>query len=122
MPVKIIIFVASLISAAVSVFFGIMFKKSIRSWTFWRSTGCVLIIAAWAASAIFSSNYNDFKLNYIGILSVTIMASLIGKQTYGGEEKNSGEIATRKDRIINAYSIICMALCFAGFVMNVPWK
>lgn len=122
MSLKIIIFVTSLISAAISVFFGITFRKTIRSWTFWRSTGCVLIIAAWAASAIFSSDYDDFKLNYIGILSVTIMAALIGKQTYGGEEKNSGEIAVRKDRIINAYSIICMAVCFAGFVANVPWE
>lgn len=122
MSLKIIIFVTSLISAAISVFFGITFRKTIRSWTFWRSTGCVLIIAAWAASAIFSSDYDDFKLNYIGILSVTIMAALIGKQTYGGEEKNSGEIAAKKDRIINAYSIISIALCFAGFVANVPWK
>ena len=122
MSLKIIIFIISLIFATISVIFGKKKKKSIRSWTFWRSTGCVLIIVAWTISAVFSLDYDNFKINYIGILAATIMVALIGKQTYGGEEKNSGEIAVKKDKIINAYSLICMAVCFVGFVMNVPWE
>lgn len=116
------IFFASVTTAMaiVSICIGNASKKHIRSWVFFRTTYCEVMILFWNFTVAISRTQDDYRINAFMAMLFIVMCGLMGQQKYGGEEKNTNEISVKKDRAINRYAFVCIVLCVITSFLFTP--
>lgn len=106
-----ILTIISFTFAFISFTAGFLFRRNIKTWTFWQSTGCVFGVALLVFAFVFPKTNEEFKLTYAAVFITIIMMGIMGQQKYGGpEKKDTSVITARKESIVKSLAFVSVAV------------
>lgn len=106
-----ILAIISFTFAFISFTAGFLFRKNIKTWTFWQSTGCASGVALFVFAFAFPKTNEEFKLTYAAVFITIIMMGIMGQQKYGGPEKKDASVITaRKESIVKSLAFVSVAV------------
>ena len=120
MQIKDILTIAGLVLSAVSVAFGFLMKKDIKTWTFWQSTGAIFCSVILMFSVVIPKTESGIKISFMTAFYLTLTFAAVGHRKYGGpEKKNQDAIITVKDHAALCLALVSIGVCFAALVSGV---